>query len=235
MVIDLAGFDGLFALAASSSAVSWLVVWTFRVLPVRSRRPRRGFWAALVQPDLLPLWFATLLFSIGLESLFTFTRTYVDTRQVGTAGMFFGAYGVSAVITRIVGGRRYDRVPHRALLVSAVTFYGLGLVVMAVAQTAPMLVLAAVASGTAHGAAFPILSSQVVTRARVAERGSAMSIFTSIFDVAILFGTPVVGFLIEGLGYLVAFSFTGVTLGLGALVYLIWDRWLTAVPPTARP
>jgi predicted MFS family arabinose efflux permease len=226
VVIALAGFDGLFLTAAGAGLVSWVIVWTFPVLPVRGRQPRRSFWAAFSQRNLLPLWFATFLFSVGLESLFTFTRTFVDERQVGTAGLVFGVYGVVAVVTRVGGGRMYDRIPHRPLLVGAISAYGLGVGLMATAQVVPVLVLAAATAGMAHGAAFPILSSQVVNRARVSERGSAMATFTAIFDIALLLGAPTVGFVIEGFGYLAAFGGLGVVLVLGAVVYRTWDRSL---------
>lgn len=228
VVIDWTGFTGLFASAAIVSTVSWIVVWTLPVLPVLGRQPRRSFWAALAQRNLLPLWFVTLLFSVGLESLFTFTRTYVDDRQIGTAGMFFAAYGIAAAVTRIVGGPLYDRIAHRPLLVSSIAAYGAGLGVMALAQSEWALVLAAVVTGSAHGAAFPLLSSEVVNRARVSERGSAMSTFTSIFDIALLLGAPAVGFLIEGFDYLVAFSAAGGALVVGAVAYGLWDRRLVA-------
>ena len=228
VVIDWTGFTGLFASAAIVSTVSWIVVWTLPVLPVLGRQPRRSFWAALAQRNLLPLWFVTLLFSVGLESLFTFTRTYVDDRQIGTAGMFFAAYGIAAAVTRIVGGPLYDRIAHRPLLVGSIAAYGAGLGVMALAQSELALVLAALVSGSAHGAAFPLLSSEVVNRARVSERGSAMSTFTSIFDIALLLGAPAVGFLIEGFDYLVAFSAAGGALVVGAVAYGLWDRRLVA-------
>ena len=223
VLISSSGFDGLFLAAAAVSTVSWLIVWSLPVLPVRGAEPRRSFWAALAQRNLLPLWFVTLLFSIGLESLFTFTRTFVDDRQVGTAGMFFAAYGISAALTRILGGSLYDKVPHRPLVTSSIAAYGLGLGIMAFAQSEVMLLLAAVTTGTAHGAAFPLLSSEVVNRARVSERGSAMATFTSIFDIALLAGAPAVGFLIDGFDYLVAFFATGVALLVGTVVYRFWD------------
>lgn len=218
------GFDGLFFGATIASMASWLIVWGLPVLPVRGHRPRRSFWAAFAQRNLLPLWFATLLFSVGLESLFTFTRTFVDERQVGSAGMFFAVYGITAAVTRIAGGRMYDRIPHRPLLVGAIAAYGLGLIFMGAAQSALVLGLAAVTTGTAHGAAFPLLSSEVVNRARVSERGSAMATFTSIFDLALLAGAPVVGFVIEGFDYLAAFAGVGVALLIGAIAYRLWDR-----------
>lgn len=224
VLVELAGFDGLFLAAAGVSVISWLIVWTLPVLPVRGRQPRRSFWAALGQPDLVPLWFATLLFAVGMEALFTFTRTFVDDRQVGTAGIFFAVYGLTAAVTRVAGGQLYDRVPHRALLTVSIVAYGVGLVFMALAQTVGVFYLAAGLTGTAHGAAFPLLSSEVVNRARVNERGSAMATFTSLFDIAVLAGAPVVGFLIDGFDYLVAFTVAGIALIIGGLGYRLWDR-----------
>lgn len=143
---------------------------------------------------------------------------------MGTAGLFFAVYGISAAVTRIVGGSLYDRVPHRPLLVWSLAAYGVGVGLMAIAQTVPLLVAAALITGTAHGAAFPLLSSEVVNRARVSERGSAMATFTSIFDVALLAGAPAVGFLIDGFDYFVAFGAVAVTLVVGSFIYRLWDR-----------
>ena len=224
IVIAGFGFSGLFLCAAGVSFLSWLVVWALPVLPVRGRQPRRSFWAALAQRNMLPLWLATLLFTFGLESLFTFTRTFVEERGVGTAGLFFAVYGISAAATRIVGGSLYDRLPHRPLLVWSLAAYGAGVGLMALAQAVPLLVAAALVTGMAHGAAFPLLSSEVVNRARVSERGSAMATFTSIFDIALLAGAPIVGFLIDGFDYLVAFGVVSVTLIIGSLAYRLWDR-----------
>lgn len=227
-IIGVGGFNALFLLAAGMSFSSFLTVWTLPVLPVRGREPRRSFWKALTQRNLLPLWFATMLFAIGVEALFTFARTYVDVREIGTAGLLFAAYGLTAAATRIAGGRNYDRLPHRPLLVGATVAYGVGLALFAIAQSLPVFIAAAAISGAAHGVAFPLLSSEVVNRARVAERGSAMTTFTSIFDVALLFGAPAVGFLIEGFNYGVGFSAAATAIFLGSVVYSIWDRRLVA-------
>ncbi|MCI0677894.1 MAG: MFS transporter [Actinobacteria bacterium] len=231
VVIAGFGYRSLFIMSAVFATVAWFVFWALPVLPIRGPQPRRGFWAAMVQPNLLPLWLATLLFSVGLESLFTFTRTFVEDRQVGTAGLFFATYGVCAAVTRILGGRLYDRIQHRPMVVGAIVLYGAGLGVMAVAPSTPFLVAAALTTGMAHGAAFPLLSSEVVNRARESERGSAMSIFTSIFDIALVLGAPVVGFLIDWSGYLVAFGVVGVALTMGALAYGAWDRRLHEPSP----
>lgn len=228
LVIEAFGFGALFLLAAAASLTGWLLVWRLPLLPILGRRPRRGFWAALAQRNLLPLWWVTLFFSIGLETLFTFIRTYVDNRQIGSTGLFFGIYGVAAASMRVFGGRHYDRIPQRSFVVSALVAYGLGLALLALAGSVPLLVTAALCGGVAHGAVFPILTSQVVTRARTTERGSAMSIFTSIFDIALLMAAPAVGFLIDGFSYRVGFGSVAIALGFGAVVYSLWDRRLVA-------
>ncbi|MGA7229144.1 MAG: MFS transporter [Acidimicrobiia bacterium] len=233
LVIDGLGFGALFLLSAGAGLISWSIVWSLPVLPVMSTRPRRGFWSALAQRNLLPLWWITLCFSIGMETLFTFTRTYVDDRQIGSTGIFFGVYGVTAAAMRLIGGNRYDRVPHRPLAVVALISYGVGLGLLAVAGSVPILALAAFFGGLAHGGLFPLLSSQVVARARTAERGSAMAVFTSIFDIALLVAAPSVGSLIEGFDYEVAFAVVAVVLVIGSGVYAIWDRRMVAAEALA--
>jgi predicted MFS family arabinose efflux permease len=228
VLVDSFGFDGLFAAAALAGFASWGLVWTFPLLAIRGPGPRRSFFKALAQPNLLPVWWITLSFAAGLETLFTFTRTFVDDRQLGSAGLFFGIYGLAAAATRIFGGRSYDRIPQRPLVLIAIVSYGLSLITLGLAQTIPLFAIAAVLGGMAHGAVFPVLSSSVIYRARVSERGSALSIFTSIFDIALLVFAPLVGLLIEGFSYAVAFSAMGGFLLIGGVIYSVWDKRMIA-------
>ncbi len=233
ITIGALGFVGLFLASAAASSVAWFFYYTLPPIPVAGVEKRRGFWQALGQRNLLPLWLATLLFSTGMEVIFIFTRTYVDTRQIGTTGAVFAVYGASAATLRIIGGRLYDRFPHRLMLVGAIVVYGIGLSVLAMAGSLPFVLLAACLSGSAHGIAFPLLSSEVANRARESERGSAMSVFTSIFDIAVLAGAPVVGMLIDNFNYLVGFGATGLVLIAGALTYAVWDARMVAADSAA--
>jgi predicted MFS family arabinose efflux permease len=228
VLIGSFGFHGLFVAASLVGFASWGLVWTFPLLAIRGPGPRRGFFNALAQRNLLPVWWITLSFAAGLETLFTFTRTFVDDRQLGSAGLFFGIYGLAAAVTRILGGRSYDRIPQRPLVLIAIVSYGLSLMMLGLAQAVPLFAIAAALGGMAHGAVFPVLSSSVIYRARVSERGSALSIFTSIFDVALLVFAPLVGLLIEGFSYAVAFSAMGAFLLIGGVVYSVWDKRMIA-------
>lgn len=228
VLINLGGFNALFLASSLMGLGSWFIVRGLPQLEVMKRAPRRGFFQAFLQRNLLPIWWITLSFTVGMETVFTFTRTFVDERNLGSTGLFFAVYGLTAAATRIAGGRTYDRIPARPLVVAAIVAYGGALLLLGQAESLLPFVAGAAISGMAHGAVFPVLSSSVVYRARLSERGSAMSIFTSIFDVALLLSAPLFGGLVESYSYKVAFTVIGVFLLLGGFVYAVWDKRMMA-------
>ena len=235
LVVELSGFDLLFLAAAGCAAASWVLVWRLPPLVEQhGERPRRGFWAALSQQDLLPIWLVTFCFALGLEAIFAFLRVYVEKEGVGSTGVFFAVYGLTGAATRLAGRGLYDRVTPRPFVTTALVAYASGLGLLATG-TAAGLVAAAVVCGAAHGAVFPMLSSQVVARARSAERGSAMATFTALFDIALLVGAPAAGWLIEERGYGTSFLALAAVQLVGAVAYASWDRSPAPRPPTSVP
>jgi predicted MFS family arabinose efflux permease len=232
-IISSAGYTGAIAASAVLSLIGWLLVWRLPALPVMGERARRSFWAALAQPDLRMIWFITLVFAMGTETLFSFMRTFVDTHpEMGSLGLFFGVYGTLAVSTRLLAGSRFDRMNARLTAAFGVASVGVGMVLLSSAASTVGFLAAAALGGASHGVVFPVLSAQVIARARTSERGSAVATFTSIFDIAILGLVPVVGFVIDHFGYTEAFLGVGLAMILGAGVYLSWDRHRT---PAATP
>jgi predicted MFS family arabinose efflux permease len=134
-----------------------------------------------------------------------------------------------AVATRLLSGTFDTAAPRRTVAIGVV---GLGLAMGLLALAAgPILVLVGAAlGGAAHGVVFPVLSSEVVSRARTSERGSAVATFTSVFDLAILGLVPVVGFAIDVSGYPTAFGAVSVSMLIGSAIYVRWDIHRSAVP-----
>ena len=165
-----------------------------------------------------------MLFAVGLEALFTFIRTFVDERRVGSVGAFFLVYGGTAIAVRLLSSGRFDLMSQRPLISVAVLSYGVGFLVLAASDSSLAMAVAGGFLGLGHGLLFPVLTSQVVIRSRDAERGSAMAIFTSLFDLAVLTAAPIVGFVIDWKGYSTAFVGLGLFVAAGLVVYLLWDR-----------
>ena len=219
-------YPALFAtslvLAAASLALS--LPLRERALAPGPREPSRGFLGALAQRDLLPLWWIGSVFSFGIASVFIFTKTFVMHTGVGSVGSFFSAYAGAALVVRVAGGWLPDRVgPVRVLLPSlAILCAGLGL--LALAATPAAVVVAGLCCGVGHGFVFPILSGMVVTRAREADRGSALAIFTALFDAGVLAGGPSLGALIQAVGYSGMYGFAALWIAAGSLVFAVWER-----------
>jgi predicted MFS family arabinose efflux permease len=64
----------------------------------------------------------------------------------------------------------------------------------------------------------------VVTRAREPERGSALAIFTALFDAGVLVGGPSFGALIRTAGYPATFATAALWIAGGSVVFALVDR-----------
>jgi MFS family permease len=224
----LARFDylALFETAVGLAVFSLLLSLALRESAPAAgpQEPSRGFLAALVQRDLLPLWWIGTVFAFGIASVFIFTKTFVLHTGIGSVGSFFSAYAGAALVVRIAGGWLPDRVGAKRVLVPSLFILSLGFGLLAFATTPGHVLIAGLCCGAGHGFVYPILSGMVVTRAREAERGSALAIFTALFDAGVLLGGPSLGALILVGGYPVMYGFAAVWIACGSVVFLYWER-----------
>lgn len=226
------GFRALFALSIGFAAASFLLSLP---LPEEPRGEAEegvslGLGAALRQRDLQPLWWIGTVFSVALTAFFVFVRRYVDETGIGTVGLFFSTYTAAALLLRVSLGWLPDRAGPKRVLGPALVALVAGFLWMARATDATDLAVAGLLCGVGHGFTFPILFGLVVTRAPEANRGVAMAVFTALFDIGVLVGGPVLGALIEWLGFAATFGLAGVWLALGAGVFFAWDRRAQAPP-----
>lgn len=202
LVIGLWGFTGLFATMAIFDLASALVIRTLQPLPrIGSFANRLGFRKLASQPRLRPVWVLTLSFGFVFSSLVTFMRTFVDTNQVGTVGLFFFCYSATAVALRLSFSWAPDRFGFQKVLYPVVVAQVAGLVLLANADTVPLFVVSAMLAGAGHAFLFPVLARLAVERSPEEDRGSASGLYTAMFDLAILVGGPVLGLIIEQRGY----------------------------------
>jgi len=226
-ILERAGFPTLFGSAAALAGLSLALS-----IPLRDARPlaasgapaRRGFVAALLQRDLLPLWALGGVFATALAGVWNFLKLHVDATGVGSVGLFSSAYSLTAVALRLGLGWLPERVGPKRILLPALVTQAAGILLLGRAGSAGALAVAGLLCGLGHGFTFPILSGLVVTRARDSERGAALSLFTALFDAGVLVGGPLFGAVIEAAGYRAMYgaAAAGVLAGLGAFAW--WDR-----------
>ena len=182
-----------------------------------------GARAALRQGDLRPLWVIGSVFSIALTAFFVFIKRFVDETGIGSVGLFFTAYTGAALALRLFLGWLPDRVGPKRVLAPALLALCLGFFVMAGAAGEQSLVAAGLLCGFGHGFTFPILFGLVVTRTPEENRGTTLALFTALFDLGVLLGGPLFGFVIERLGFAAMYALAGAGLAVGSVAFFVWD------------
>ncbi len=225
-------FDVFFVVALGFGILALLISLPLpetRVTGPADERPQR-FLASVTQKSLLPLWWVTLVFSLALTAYFTFLSTFVIDTGIGSVGLFFSAYAGTAIGLRLFAARLPDRIGPKLVLYPALGSMAIGFVVLAAASGPGAVAAAGVLCGAGHGYAFPIVMGMVVSRATEADRGSAMAIFTGLFDVGALLGGPAFGAVIRFGSYASMFLTAAFWMLAGGVIYAFWDRSNPADP-----
>jgi len=133
-------------------------------------------------------------------------------------------------VLRLFLGWLPERIGPKRALWPALGLLALGLAGLALARSATTVAVSGLLCGFGHGFTFPILSGLVVHRARPAERGVALSLFTSLFDFGMLIGGPAFGFLLERSGYGAMYGAAAAVVVSGTLAFALWDARILARP-----
>jgi len=148
---------------------------------------------AFQKRELWPVWVATLLFS-GLASIFmVFATVTAASRGVDQPANLWLTYALGAIGVRALGARLPERLGPSRVLGPALASYILGVTITALNHHPTGFLLAGALCGIGHGYCFPILASQTVSRTPDRLRGTAMSLFTALWDLSKLALVPLFG------------------------------------------
>ena len=246
--LALFGISGIIPLAAGGILGDWLtqnseysllfwstagyaVLGVLVSLPLPETKPEtgadaeqgKGFWGVIVSKPMLPIWWLGSLFAASLASYFAFIKTYILELGVGTVGLFFTSYALSVIAVRVFTGGLPERIGAHRVLIPGTFMSVIGLAVLAIGASAPLIAVAGVLTGMGHGYAFPILSAMVVERASAADRGVAVSIFTALFDFGLFIGAPSLGLLVDLTDYPTMFVVAASVLAVALVVFTVWE------------
>ncbi len=214
------GFAPLFMLSAGVMVVAGSFVWGLRERAREDRPPVRGFWerGGLAEAFQLSMG-VTLFFGLGAGTIFVFLPTFAEHLGVRALALFYTAYSLSAIGVRVFGGRLSDVHGRRAVIVpsmyaQAVATALLAAIAFLVTKTSatpvvPVLFLAGLLSGGAHGFLYPGLAALVTDRTPETRRGVVVGIFSAVFLAGQTAGAFVFGYVTHAIGY--AFMWTALT------------------------
>jgi len=194
---DLRGF---FVVVAGLIALSLPLLWPLRdhAPGTASTPPSVGqVLRSLRHRSLWPVWTATMVFA-GLVAIFmSFVTVAAADAGAANAGVIWLTYAAGSVGIRLFGASIPDRVGPSRMVPPSLLAYVAAFVVAAFATTNTTFALAGLLAGFAHGACFPVLTGQTITRTPSDQRGAAMSLFTALWDVVKLLLVPLAGWVAD--------------------------------------
>lgn len=179
---------------------------------------------ALTQPRLRPVWLATVVFAGLVSVFFAFATVTAANRGVVDSAAVWFTYAAGAIGVRLLGARLPDRIGPTNLVAPALACYGAAYLIAAGAWTSQAFMLAGLLAGLGHGYCFPVLTSQVVTRAPARLRGAALATFTFTWELSGLVLAPAFGLLADLTDDATMLATAAVFGMLGLSAWAVWEH-----------
>jgi len=245
-IIRTLGFRVLFVLSAMLGASTLALVWPMREIPRGAGgiplRLAPGIVRAAIEDVLHRHMFVTAFFGLGSGTVFAFLPTFAEDLGVTTLSLFYTAYSLAAIGIRVLGGRLIDTHGRKAVIVPSMFVQAmatgllalLGVLVTRSSATPvlPVLFLAGLLSGGAHGFLYPGLAALVTDTTPEARRAAVVGIFSAMFLTGQTIGAFTFGWIANALGYGSMWAMLTALLLAGVLVSL---RLRTGGPPLRAP
>jgi MFS family permease len=231
VVIRRWGFRALAAGSGLVALVAGAFVWSLRsgrraTVPATGPGWTRSALADVVQRSMA----VTIFFGLGTGTIFAFLPTFAETLGVTTLAIFYTAYAVAAMAVRIFGGTLIDTHGRRAVIVPAMLVQATSTGVLAAlgvlasrqshVPVVPVLFLAGVLAGGAHGFLYPGLAALVTDRTPDSRRGAVVGTFSAVMLVGQSAGAFAFGYISQAVGYAVMWSTLTALLLVGLLLSL---------------
>ena len=212
-VIRRAGFRALFAMSAVLALVPLVLILRLRDArgPAAATVPAPGWLRAGLEDVLKRHMIVTFFFGLGSGTIFAFLPTFAQSLAVSGLSLFYTAYAAAAIAVRIFGGRLIDTRGRRAVIIPSMFLQmlapallaGVGYAVTRTSTTpvVPILFVAGLVSGAAHGFLYPGLAALVTDLTPAARRATAVGVFSAMFLLGQTAGAVVFGAVAHALGY----------------------------------
>lgn len=116
-------------------------------------------------------------------------------------GPFFLAFSTAAVITRVGIGDISDRFGRKRVIIPSAFLISLNLLWIAGIHSYWAFVLSGFVAGLGQGLIFPALSTYVIDFLGRENKGLAIGLYLSLFDVGLGLGSPLFGWISDAAGY----------------------------------
>ncbi|TMA39002.1 MAG: MFS transporter [Deltaproteobacteria bacterium] len=219
LVIAVAGFPLLFALAACWSVVAFAIAWTVPEASPPEAAAEGGVRLAPTREVVTALG-TVCCCGVAFGAVITYVPTFTLDARLGPVAVFFMVYTGAAVMSRVLGGGLGDRRGHRPVIVAALALFTLSVIALAGARSSVGLA----------GAGNPTLNAFTVDRAHVAELGRAQTLYNGAFNLGTTTGSLALGHVAEVFGHRAMFRVAAAVVGAAFVIFSAGTRARSRTP-----
>lgn len=203
-IVMLFGFGGMFNLSLAFLIISFFcMLLTRETIKYNDDKPAPAFSFKSNLKVLAFFLVASLPFAHGATrgSVVNFIVLFGKSIPFDRIGPFFVAFSAAAIATRFLLGGLSDRYGRKWVLFPAVCLISLNLVIISQVRTFWLFVLTGFIGGFGQGLIFPALSTYVIDVFGRKNKGLAISLYQTFFDVGMGVGSALFGYISDLAGY----------------------------------
>ncbi len=223
-IVDRFGFQALFLASSVFLAVAFLCVLGTKeavrpCLPEEKSRIHvfKSFSVfALLLIGSLPVFHGAVR-----SSVVYFIALFGSSISINRIGPFFATFSAAAILTRLWIGDISDRYGRKQVIFPSAIIISLNCVLISRVETSWMFILAGFIGGFGQGLIFPALSTYIIDILGRKNKGFALSLYLSLFDVGMGLGSPFFGWISDLFGLRRMYLFAGAFLLLFSILFTL--------------
>lgn len=135
------------------------------------------------------------------SSVVNFIALFTTSIPLGRVAPFFLAFSGAAIATRLLFGDLSDRYGRKQVILPSAALIALNLFLLSQLQSIAVLVLTGILGGFGQGLIFPALSTYIIDTMGRENKGLAISLYLTFFDVGMAGGSVFFGWVSDLLGF----------------------------------
>jgi len=150
-----------------------------------------------------------------------FIAVFGNSVGIARVGTFFLVFSLAAILTRFRLGDVSDRYGRKTVILPAALIIVANLFLIAQVRGLPLLIVTGFVGGIGQGLIFPALSTYIIDFLGRENKGLAISLYNSLFDVGMGIGSPVFGLVSDVAGYRWMYRVAAVFLLVATAVFMV--------------
>jgi len=152
-------------------------------------------------------------------AVINFIALFGSSAGFGRVGPFFLVFSVAAILTRLGIGDISDRYGRKRIILPSALLISLNMLWIARTESYPVFLLNGFLAGLGQGLIFPALSTYIIDFLGRENKGLALGLYLSLFDVGMGLGAPFFGWISDMAGYRFMYVAAGALLFVSTIVF----------------